>query len=134
MTGSHPNKRKPGQSSIGNHDNNAVVNLTTDEPMNNVNTEQETSAKSASKVNNTVANQNSVEQMAVSVAGPQPPVASPTKDGGSSSNGSDDLGRPAVHAAILEPRQAVPSGFELAGQYPHAMVRAGHGHVGLLVL
>lgn len=128
MTGIHPNRRKQGQSSVGNHDNNAVVNLTADEPMNNINTDQGTATKSsAKKVNNSVANQNSLEPLLASIAVPQPPVASPTKDGSSSSNGSDDLARPTVHAPILEPRQTVHSGFELAGQYPPQMVRADKG-------
>ena len=130
MTGNDPNRRKQGQSSVGNHDNSGVVNLTEDELVNNVNTDQGAIIKSADKVSNSVVNPNSLEHgvpqdtlepLLASIAVPHIAAISPGKDGSSSSNGSDDFGQPASN---VEPRPTVHPGFELAGQYPSTMVRA----------
>lgn len=129
MTGNNPNRRKQDQSSVGNHDNSGVVNLTEDEHVNNVSTDQGAVTKSANKVSNSVVNPNSLEHgvpqdtlepLLASIAVPHIAAISPSKDGSSSSNGSDDLGQPASN---VEPRPTVHPGFELAGQYPSTLVR-----------
>lgn len=133
LAGSNLNRRRQSQSSVGNHDNSAVVNVSEDELVNNVSSEQQAATKPDNKVGNATVDpspvepaepQGSLEPLLASIApiGQHLSMVSPSKEGSSSSNGSEDFSRP---ASGIEPRPTVHSGFELAGQYPSAVVSGG---------
>ena len=131
LAGSNLNRRRPSQSSVGNHDNSAVVNVSEDELVNDVSSEQQAATKPDNKVGNAAVDpspvepavpQSTLEPLLAAMTGQHLSVVSPNKEGSSSSNGSEDFSRP---ASGMEPRPTVHSGFELAGQYPSAVVSGG---------
>ena len=131
LAGSNLNRRRPSQSSVGNHDNSAVVNVSEDELVNDVSSEQQAATKPDNKVGNAAVDaspvepavpQSTLEPLLAAMTGQHLSMVSPNKEGSSSSNGSEDFSRP---ASGMEPRPTVHSGFELAGQYPSAVVSGG---------